>query len=804
MSVIFASDFERLYRADTSRLELYAASRKALVTNSAGELLRPEAVEEVEGRYDKLLSTVTRLHREISSIQKRAMARPAVAGSVAEGEQHIASTMTAFAATLEHTMRMQVVWLRKQVDKVEQAALACRELLRGDKSGAEAPAPMASRVSAEEYDSSLGSQGSSKKSKKKKRRGLQYYAVAHGREIGGCSVGIYKTWRACKERVEGFPNCVFKGFVLEDEAEAWLSEELDHIADRAHSASSAERHDEAQARDRQEQQRQAAIRAEERSRDSSRGSGADGIGRGASGSGWDDSDRDSSSGDDWSGDTGGDLPSVTFSPPSTPARSSPGRPRHSGGRSGDRAGRTPSGAAAPPLLAYGGARGELSALKMETQELREQMKELVAAVKAAPRGPAVKAGYIGNAFHEALIPREYFTEQISDHAVRLGLAGKMASCRDKDELKLKFFRSFVGTAMPHDLFGEFVMSEYVLKFVGLESREKMSELKLFSDALGARTGTGNAHTDHNLRHHYPGGEKIEKLYLSMFATLNDLRLFALRWAEYCKGILERQDPEAVVDDQLFAVGAGGFKSGVTGDQQERCVVYTRQMTTHISGLLNYALGLVMEQEAQVGSSTVFTTKAGVHHWEQVRAKLVSVFKHMFALRRAHRIRHEGLFAVLAFLESCSRKGWQIPRFDRTSLFAPVPNPKLEALAKKIGTKDDPIQIAAQLAAKVAVMEKKNEVLEKRLAAQSNATPDGYEALKTKLANLGTEMTALQGKVGNLRKDGKGKDGKGRDRGGRPRGRGRGRGRGGGGDDGGGEDGGDDAADGAADGEADDG
>jgi hypothetical protein len=49
------------------------------------------------------------------------------------------------------------------------------------------------------------------------------------------------------------------------------------------------------------------------------------------------------------------------------------------------------------------------------------------------------------------------------------------------------------------------------------------------------------------------------------------------------------------------------------------------------------------------------------------------------------------------------------------------------------------------------MEKKNEVLEKRLAAQNNATPDGYEALKTKLANaLGASMTALQGQVGNLR------------------------------------------------------
>jgi hypothetical protein len=82
----------------------------------------------------------------------------------------------------------------------------------------------------------------------------------------------------------------------------------------------------------------------------------------------------------------------------------------------------------------------------------------------------------------------------------------------------------------------------------------------------------------------------------------------------------------------------------------------------------------------------------------VRAKLVSIFKHIFALRRANRIRHEGLLAVLAFLESCSRKSWEIPRFDRTSLYAPVSSPKLEALANKIGTKGDPIQLAAQLTA----------------------------------------------------------------------------------------------------------
>jgi hypothetical protein len=47
---------------------------------------------------------------------------------------------------------------------------------------------------------------------------------------------------------------------------------------------------------------------------------------------------------------------------------------------------------------------------------------------------------------------------------------------------------------------------------------------------------------------------------------------------------------------------------------------------------------------------------------------------------------------------------------------------LEALANKIGTKDDPIQLAAQLTAKVAAMEKKNEALEKRLAARAQTAP----------------------------------------------------------------------------------
>ena len=72
MAEVFETDFDRVHRADSSRLVLYAEGREALATNSSGELLRPEAVEEVENRYDKLLSNVTRLHREITNLNKRA------------------------------------------------------------------------------------------------------------------------------------------------------------------------------------------------------------------------------------------------------------------------------------------------------------------------------------------------------------------------------------------------------------------------------------------------------------------------------------------------------------------------------------------------------------------------------------------------------------------------------------------------------------------------------------------------------------------------------------------------------------
>jgi len=44
-----------------------------------------------------------------------------------------------------------------------------------------------------------------------------YYAVKQGRKMG-----IFNSWAACREQVQGYPGALFKGFVTKEEAEAYL------------------------------------------------------------------------------------------------------------------------------------------------------------------------------------------------------------------------------------------------------------------------------------------------------------------------------------------------------------------------------------------------------------------------------------------------------------------------------------------------------------------------------------------------------------------------------------------------------
>ena len=49
----------------------------------------------------------------------------------------------------------------------------------------------------------------------------KYYAV-----LKGMKTGIFETWDACKESVDGYPGAQYKSFKTLDEARVYLGEEV--------------------------------------------------------------------------------------------------------------------------------------------------------------------------------------------------------------------------------------------------------------------------------------------------------------------------------------------------------------------------------------------------------------------------------------------------------------------------------------------------------------------------------------------------------------------------------------------------
>lgn len=49
--------------------------------------------------------------------------------------------------------------------------------------------------------------------------GKKYYGVRIGRVPG-----VYSNWVQCKQQIDGFPNAIFKGFLTETEAKAYVSQ----------------------------------------------------------------------------------------------------------------------------------------------------------------------------------------------------------------------------------------------------------------------------------------------------------------------------------------------------------------------------------------------------------------------------------------------------------------------------------------------------------------------------------------------------------------------------------------------------
>ena len=50
---------------------------------------------------------------------------------------------------------------------------------------------------------------------------MKYYAVRKGKRPG-----VYNSWDACKQQVNGYPGAVYKSFTTREEAEAFVKDEV--------------------------------------------------------------------------------------------------------------------------------------------------------------------------------------------------------------------------------------------------------------------------------------------------------------------------------------------------------------------------------------------------------------------------------------------------------------------------------------------------------------------------------------------------------------------------------------------------
>jgi hypothetical protein len=180
----------------------------------------------------------------------------------------------------------------------------------------------------------------------------------------------------------------------------------------------------------------------------------------------------------------------------------------------------------------------------------------------------------------------------------------------------------------------------------------------------------------------------------MYNSYEELQGFRTSWAREGEEIEEKFNPTASTDDPLFCLGSSNFMEGTTGEQQARCLKYAQVMTKLVSSFLTYASGIVARADPKIFS--VFKAKDGHFPWRAVRLKIQLVFERLWEIRKHHKVRGDGMLAQAAFLSAACKQRWSIPRIDKVSLFAHVSDPKIEALAAKLGSSQDPFTTLVQL------------------------------------------------------------------------------------------------------------
>jgi hypothetical protein len=116
-----------------------------------------------------------------------------------------------------------------------------------------------------------------------------------------------------------------------------------------------------------------------------------------------------------------------------------------------------------------------------------------------------------------------------------------------------------------------------------------------------------------------------------------------------------------------------------------------------------------------------------------------------------------LLAQATFLSAVCKQRWSIPRIDKVTLFAHVADPKLGALAAKLGSNQDPFTMVEQLGEKYKKGEKSISAIERQLEElkkKSGRTvdPKAVSDLRTLVEGQHAEIAKIKKSNADSRRD----------------------------------------------------
>jgi hypothetical protein len=352
----------------------------------------------------------------------------------------------------------------------------------------------------------------------------------------------------------------------------------------------------------------------------------------------------------------------------------------------------------------------------------------VAAVQSALQSAGINGTLhmvngVGGVVDEALIPAEFFRENLHNHFKGDQVSTKIAGGASHITAVNDSLANWHGPpgASFGDAFGKFCNSALVNQTSGgndSATREQMSNL---SSMLGEHA-FGAAHGDkltvaELARNHFPGGKIAKAFYARCCSSMENFQLYCAGFAKFMESMGRRLRPQG--DDTSssrfqYRPVATGLANRHRSQKEIQWRIHCRTLAmfqscfTHISSLVR----VEVSSEAQ----SLFPSQAGSWHAVQALGKARLFLEELFHIRES--LKPQPILALLAMLgygENLMLKNWSCPHLDSKTLGAPVFNAGLDQLAEQLQGNSDPFAKMAGLEKSMAESAKKQAATDKLVA-----------------------------------------------------------------------------------------